>query len=266
MTDSAAADALLRFASMPVRRAANPITHKLSRLSFLLGVFGALAIAAAGPLHKYALAPLEIVLQVLRYGSYVALAGVALGLPLAWAARPGQGRRGFVAAMLGVIVGLAGAATPMQWLRASQVAPPINDISTDTSDPPTFVVLADRRRGARSGPEYPGSGFATLQRAAYPDIAPLALRVGSDEAFARAEAAAQAMGWEIVAAFPEQGRIEASARTRWFGFVDDVSIRVRAAGENGARIDVRSKSRVGVNDLGANAARIRAYLARIAPA
>jgi len=249
---------------MPFRRAANPITHKLARLSFVLGLFGALAIAAAGPLNKYGLAPLEIVLQVLRYGSYVALAGVALGLPLAWAARPGQGRRGFVAAMLAVIVGLAGAATPMQWLRASQTMPPINDVSTDVADPPAFVELADRRRGARSGPEYPGSGYAALQRAAYPDIAPLKLKASREDAFSRAEAAARAMGWEIVASSPEQGRIEASARTRWFGFVDDVAIRIRAEGED-ARIDVRSKSRVGVGDLGVNAQRIRAYLARVAP-
>ncbi|HEX2482883.1 MAG TPA: DUF1499 domain-containing protein, partial [Methylomirabilota bacterium] len=68
--------------------------------------------------------------------------------------------------------------------------------------------------------------------------------------------------WEIVEAVPAEGRLEATATTTWFGFKDDVVVRVRAR-EGGSRVDVRSLSRVGVGDLGANAARVRAFLERL---
>ena len=83
-----------------------------------------------------------------------------------------------------------------------------------------------------------------------------------DRAFARAEAAARSLGWDIAAAVPAEGRIEATATTRWFGFKDDVVIRIAAA-PGGSRVDVRSVSRVGKSDLGANARRIRAFLAAL---
>jgi uncharacterized protein (DUF1499 family) len=70
------------------------------------------------------------------------------------------------------------------------------------------------------------------------------------------------MGWEIVAADPAAGRIEATATTLWFGFKDDIVVRVSAA-EQGSRIDVRSVSRVGRSDVGTNAKRIREYLAKL---
>jgi uncharacterized protein (DUF1499 family) len=74
------------------------------------------------------------------------------------------------------------------------------------------------------------------------------------------------VGWQIVATAPAQGRIEATDSTFWFGFKDDVVIRVSDAGNQGSRIDVRSKSRVGRNDFGTNAKRVRAYLRNIAAA
>ena len=70
------------------------------------------------------------------------------------------------------------------------------------------------------------------------------------------------MGWEIVSSDPAGGRIEATDTTFWFGFKDDVVVRV-VSQPNGSRIDVRSVSRVGIGDLGANAARIRSYLAAL---
>ena len=75
--------------------------------------------------------------------------------------------------------------------------------------------------------------------------------------------AARASGWEIVAAVPQERRIEAVATTFWFGFKDDIVVRIRPA-PGGSRIDVRSVSRVGRSDLGTNAKRIRAFLGRLA--
>src|SRR6185295_2013602 len=109
---------------------------------------------------------------------------------------------------------------------------------------------------------YPGAEFARQQRAAYPDILPVMLPMPPRAAFAKAVAAAEAMGWEVVGADAAAGTIEAVDTTKWFGFKDDIAIRVTSSGDQ-ARIDIRSKSRVGRSDLGTNAERIRAYLERV---
>jgi uncharacterized protein (DUF1499 family) len=109
---------------------------------------------------------------------------------------------------------------------------------------------------------YPGGEVAAAQRRAYPDIGPLALAMPPATAFARALDAAKGMGWEIVAADAGAGRIEATATTPWFGFRDDVVVRITPAAA-GSRVDVRSVSRVGRSDLGTNARRIREYLAML---
>ena len=117
-------------------------------------------------------------------------------------------------------------------------------------------------QGAANQAEYGGPEVAAQQRQAYPDVVPLVLEAPADVAFGRALGAARGMGWEIVAADSSAGRIEATATTAWFGFKDDVVVRVTP--EDGrSRVDVRSVSRVGMSDVGTNAARIRAYLARL---
>ena len=67
------------------------------------------------------------------------------------------------------------------------------------------------------------------------------------------------MGWEIVGSNAEEGRIEATDTTLWFGFKDDVVVRIQPRGDE-SLVDVRSLSRVGKSDVGTNAQRIRAYL------
>lgn len=129
-------------------------------------------------------------------------------------------------------------------------APPINDITTDLEDPPQFV-------GAAYDP-----AFVEQQSRAYPELQPLELAVSMPAAFDRALAAAEQLGWEIVERDPTRGHLRAVDTTFWFGFKDDVVVRIRETG-NGSRIDVRSKSRVGRGDVGANARRIRAFLARV---
>ena len=66
-------------------------------------------------------------------------------------------------------------------------------------------------------------------------IQPLVLRVPPDSAFRLARTAANRMGWDIVAADAPAGRIEATATTRWFGFKDDVVVRIEPTAE-GSRI------------------------------
>ena len=103
---------------------------------------------------------------------------------------------------------------------------------------------------------------AARQRAAYPDIQPIMLAQPPAEAFKRVDKVAMAMGWDIVARAPADGRLEAVDSTMWFGFHDDIVVRIRPEG-SGSRIDVRSKSRVWQADLGVNASRIRDFTARL---
>jgi Protein of unknown function (DUF1499) len=150
-----------------------------------------------------------------------------------------------------LILGAASAALPLENLRRVKTLPYINDITTDTETPPQFWQPRPYERH-----------FAELQRLGYPDLRPLELAVPPAQAFARAREAARALGWEVVAADESAGRIEAVATTLWFGFKDDIAVRITPAG-NGSRIDMRSRSRVGRSDLGTNASRIRNFFSAL---
>jgi uncharacterized protein (DUF1499 family) len=136
----------------------------------------------------------------------------------------------------------------------------IHDITTDPENPPGFVSVLPLRKDAPNSATYGGPEIAAQQRAAYPDIRPLVSDLPPARAFERALSVAQRMGWSIVDDNAAEGRIEATATTRWFGFKDDVVLRIVPAAGNGSRIDIRSVSRVGRSDVGTNARRIRTFL------
>ena len=228
----------------------------LARVALGLAVVAALAIAFAGPGTRLGVWDFRRAFLVMRWGSYGALAASALGLIGAVIG----GARGLSAAAL--VIGLLSFAGPYMQLRIARSVPPIHDISTDTVDPPKFVAVMPRRAGALNTADYGGEPIASQQHKAYPDVTPLHVPAAPAQAFDRALAAARGMGWEIVDAAADQGRIEATATTFWFGFKDDVVVRVRPD-TSGSIVDVRSLSRVGRSDLGANAKRIRAYLDRL---
>ena len=135
---------------------------------------------------------------------------------------------------------------------------PIHNITTDTANPPAFLVLDENRPGARNPLEYGGPELAAAQAAAYPDIGPLVTDLSAEDAYQRALTVARDMGWDIVAEDADKLRFEATARTSVFYFADDVVVVVTSQ-DSGSRIDMRSVSRVGRSDQGVNAARIRAF-------
>lgn len=168
-------------------------------------------------------------------------------------------RRGLaVAALLaaGASAALAYGPIKMKQISGSPDVPPIHDISTDVEDPPQFVATAPMREGLRNGPEY-DRGQTAQQLKAYPDIVPIKVRAELPLAYDAAHEAAIKAGVRIVDTDPAEGRIEGTAVTFWFGFKDDVVIRLRAHDAGGTIVDIRSKSRIGRSDLGANANRIR---------
>ena len=234
----------------------------------LLGVAVALAAALiliAAPLgYRAGLWPLSTALIFLpRVVVYDAsLAGAAVSLVALVVALVG-GRRGWAAlAVLGVVVGAGSAYVPWKFAQMGHALPAINDISTDTSNPPAFEAAMPLREAAHAQPVTYGPDLPALQKQAFPDIVPAHLDRHPDQAFALALDAARKLGWTIVAGDAERGRIEATDRTFWYGFTDDIVVRVSADG-SGARIDIRSKSRIGRGDFGTNARRVRAYLAAI---
>ena len=235
------------------------LTRIVPRASLALAVVSAIALAFAGLGYRWGWWGVATSFSVLRASAFagIAVAVLALiGIGLAAVARawPGLGLAIAALAIAAVVIWL-----PLSLQKMARTVPSIHDITTDTENPPAFVAILERRRGAPNPPEYDGPAVAAQQKRGYPDLAPATVPAPPDRTLAAAEATARALGWEVVAVTTVEGRLEATATTRWFGFKDDVVVRVTPAG-SGSRVDVRSKSRVGHSDLGANAKRIRAFL------
>jgi len=167
-----------------------------------------------------------------------------------------------VAASFAILLAVGTAAVPLAMQRTGRSVPAIHDITTDTERPPEFVALRAIRDRAPNGVVYGGASVATEQKRAYPDLTSVRLSMPPDRAFALVEATAKSLGWDVASAAPAEGRLEATDTTRWFGFKDDVVVRVVPAAE-GSLVDIRSVSRVGRSDLGANARRVRAFVAAL---
>lgn len=235
----------------------------VATLGFGLAVLAAFAAALSGLGARWGWWDFRIGFGILEWAAHGAVAAAVVSLIGVILARPGSGRRGLGLAALGLVIALVSVYVPWQWRRTAHSVPPIHDITTDIEDPPAFQAVLPLRADAPNPSEYGGDSIATQQRQGYPDLGPVMLNLPPDRAFDRTLEAARGMGWEIVAAEPTEGRIEATDTTFWFGFKDDVVVRVTPA-DRGSRIDVRSVSRVGRSDVGTNAARIRDYLAKVA--
>ncbi|MCC5868768.1 MAG: DUF1499 domain-containing protein [Gammaproteobacteria bacterium] len=216
-------------------------------------------VAYTGPAYQAGWIDIRMaIFTLLRWCFYGAVACVVLGLA-ATIANAWRGSRTMAAAgVITLLVGLGLAVNFISWRNTGQSVPPIHDISTDLQDPPAFVDIVPLRADAPNPPEYAGADTAEQQRAAYPDLEPIRVAAPPAEAFGAALEVVRRMGWDLVAEVPAQGRIEATDTTRYFGFKDDVVIRVRAD-NGGSIIDIRSKSRVGRSDVGTNARRIRSF-------
>lgn len=226
------------------------LARRLGFLSILLGAasLGLLAVSVRG--FRAGGWPWPHAYDLAGWGAWAAGAGVVVALTGLVSLRRRKG--GASAVLLGLILSLPVAGLGVAFEIAARTTPPINDISTDTEDPPVFWFTA-------TPSDYPMQN-AGPQRAAYPDVRPLDLPLPVDEAFAAALALVEERGWEVLSADPEESQIEAVSTSRLFGFEDEVALRV-AETDTGARIDMRSRSRLGQVDRGANARRIEAYLA-----
>jgi uncharacterized protein (DUF1499 family) len=240
-----------------------------SPLFIARAVVVALAVAAlaltlaAGPATRAGLWTWQSGIASLRFGTYMGLAAAAGAvILLLMLALPRFRVRAWVPAVA-LVLGIVAAAPGLMLLDKAKSVPRIHDISTDLADPPAFVALAETRKASPNGLAYGGEKVAADQRTGYPDLKPLVVASAPGETVQRAIDAARSLGWVIAASDAASGRIEATDTTAWFGFKDDVVVRIRPEG-TGSRVDVRSVSRVGLSDLGANAERIRRFLAKLA--
>ncbi|MDP2733705.1 MAG: DUF1499 domain-containing protein [Hoeflea sp.] len=227
------------------------LTRRLGLLAILLGFASLVLLATAVWGFRAGGWPWPRAYDLAGWAAWAAAAGILAALVgLAVWLRRKQG--GFAAILLGLVLSLPVAGLGAAFELAARTTPPINDISTDIEDPPVFWFTV-------TPTDYPAAN-AELQRAAYPQLQPVELPLSFDEAFAAALALIEDRGWEVLSADPAESQIEAIARSRLFGFEDEVAVRV-AGTDSGARIDMRSRSRLGQIDRGANARRIEAFLA-----
>ena len=188
------------------------------------------------------------------FSTIIALVGIFL-------TRGGVDPAGRMRALVALALGLGLMIIVLGAASTGGDAPPINDITTDLTNPPAFAgadLVADYRGRDMS---YPPE-FVEIVSEHYPDLAPVRVSAAPADAFLRSLRAAEALGWEVVAKDRPVGAFYAKDVTSIFRFVDDIVVRITPDG-TGSLIDIRSKSRKGRGDLGANAMRIRALVAEL---
>ena len=232
-------------------------------IGLLLAIAAAFATLSSGLGFRLGLWDYRTGLQiVLRWGMIGALAAFFVSFAASFGAIASKHRRSIAIAVIAMAIGAVTFAVPYSIYLKFRSAPRVWDITTDTVNPPQFVAIAPLRVNAPNIPQYRASMFAAVQKKAYPDIVPVDLAQPPANAFRIALDVARSFDWEIIASVPSEGRIEATATSFWFGFKDDIVIRVAADG-TGSRVDIRSYARLGRNDGGKNAARVRAFISRL---
>lgn len=248
----------------------SPLVFVIAAIGYKIGLFG---LGFSFDILNKKLGPLILVLSLL-FG--------VLSLVLACIVKP---RKGLVVAGLAILVPVFGLGKLKSTEKTVYTKLPfIHDVTTDTQDPPVFgeVVMTERGQvkgvntviySGKKAPVYNASKEKTgealvsaLQTKAYPEIRTLILDDDVTAVFETAKTTAKAMGWTIKEQYAEDGWINATDKTFWYGFEDDISIRLREANGGGTVVDVRSLSRVGGSDLGANAKRVAAFLERLGAA
>jgi uncharacterized protein (DUF1499 family) len=239
------------------------LTNALSVLGLVVAVGCALTALGAGLGYRFGwwhygagIATLANVFWFAAGTAAICAVAVVLAVMVA------NARRALVMGLAGLAIASVTAWVPYDLRMTANALPPIHDITTDLADPPKFVRIATLRKADDHPVAYDRPKLAAQQQEAYPDIVPLVLRAPRDKVLAAAQAALASMGLELVEVDAELGRIEATATSLLFGFKDDVVVRI-TEGLGVTKVDVRSKSRVGRNDLGMNAKRIRAFQSKL---
>lgn len=224
-----------------------------------LAIFSLVAVVVSILIVRFGF--LEMKPALATFFGALACAGLSILVGLAaFAAIWQNGSRGMSRILLALLIDAVILAYPAYLGLQYRKLPPIHDITTDPIDPPRFEALARLRTGEGTNPAvYAGLYSAEQQRLAYPDIETVELEVPAQRAYEVALALVTKRKWRVVDERPPQprreGHIEAIAQTLIMGFREDISIRIKSAGED-SRVDIRSASRYFDSDLGSNASRV----------
>ena len=240
--------------------AVNSRMNLVAMASLACGVLAILVPVLGAVGTRVGLWPFNIGLLMMPAGLFAALIGLILGVVALLRLRK-----------LGLRLVLsahgAGLSLLMSLFLGSSVltvfnSPPIHNISTDMDDPPAFTMAPTLRPESSNPLAYDADVIGPLQREAYPEVKPLVMDLARAELYGRVKRVLTDMGMEVTRDDPVAGELEAVATTFWFGFKDDLVVRLREV-EGGTRMDLRSVSRVGLVDLGANADRILEVTKRV---
>ncbi|WP_201549896.1 DUF1499 domain-containing protein [Psychrobacter fjordensis] len=225
------------------------LVSMISLIAFLL-------VALPAPLYRFGVVELGTAFTGFKFGLVVGIAALVL---LAIQVIFKRKTVSIASAAIAVIFSAIAIALPLGMMTTAKNVPPIHDISTDVVNPPEFVAIAPLRADAPNPVEYAGAEAAEQQRTAYPDLQTLTYSQSKPELVEASKQAVENLGWELVDTDANEGIVEATETTAWFGFKDDIIIRV-TDNDSERLVDIRSKSRVGKSDLGKNAARIHALI------
>lgn len=231
----------------------------LAKFVLIVGLIGLAALPVGALGHRFGLWPLTAGLATVFSGVVLATIVLVLGVATLVFVRTRRRPADRTPALVGLAASVVVFVVTGPYYAAVSL-PMTNDVATDRNDPPTFVQLAADREPDANLLEFTEEE-ARVQAEGYPDLVGIRSTGDVDTNFANAVAVARALGWDIVSEDPAGGLIEASDTTLWFGFEDDLAIRVRRDGHE-TLVDLRSASRVGLHDLGTNADRIRAFVDR----
>ena len=220
-------------------------------------------LVASGPGTRLDLWTWQTGFSLLKWAFYTGAAGGIAALALVLATLVPKWRKGAWIPFAALAFAAAAFLPPVLLLEYAKGTANIHDITTDYFDPPQFVALMGIRQQSPNGFAYGGEKVAKVQQQVYPDIKSLIVKTPPAETMQSAIDAARSLGWQVVSSDAPSGRIEATDTSLWFGFKDDVVVRIRPEG-TGSRVDVRSVSRVGSGDVGANAKRVRKFLSKLA--
>lgn len=226
---------------------------KIAVIGFGLIIFSAL-MAMSGPIGtRMDLWGFEVAVNIAQWAAYTGITASALSLFGLIVARPGGKRRGFILSISGLIIVASMVMYLQNWKEAKQTLPPIQDITTNTENPPSFWYAPNTRI-------YNGFESEAWQEAAYPDIQPLTLPVSAEKAFDIALKIMKKNGWQLWEPNRDDLHLEGTEKTFWFQYSDDVAVHITALDKNKSQIDMRSTSRYGSGgDGGTNANRIRSF-------
>lgn len=231
----------------------------MKMLTLVAGLLALFLLLVSGPLYQMDLLNLTYAF----YGMRIAVVSGAVALVLALIQVIFM-RKTISWPITGIAVICAAVAVimPLSLMMKAKSVPPIHDITTDLVNPPKFVAILALRADAPNPAEYQGEEIASQQREAYPELQTQKFQKTSDQVFDAALVAVKGMGLEVVNSDKTLGLIEAYDTTTFFGFVDDMVIRIQSDGQM-TLLDARSKSRVGKSDIGKNAERLNTLIAGI---